>query len=117
MLKEIYKRILKKLNLSNSQLEVLKGRLTIDNISSGPFIKEGKMCPNTNALAIKLDIDMFANSKDVRKQLNQSGVTNVELWFFYLLFDIPAVTSKVFFRNALSKLQAAVNELIFEHSE
>ena len=117
MLKRIYKRILRKLHLPTSQLERLKTRLTINNISSGPFIKEGKMCPNTNALAMKLSVETFTNSKDVRKQLNQNGVTNTELCFFYLLFDMPAITSKTSFRNVLSKLRTAVDELILEKSE
>lgn len=55
ILKSQYKKILKKLDLSTDQLHELRNTLQPKKICSGPFIQGEKMCPNTTALALKLD--------------------------------------------------------------
>ena len=112
MLKNIYKRILQKLNLSHEQLLELKGRLKSGSISIGPFMTGSKMCPNTNALAIKLNRDRFSSNGEVRKLLNGFGISNPELWMFYLLFDLPALFSKNMKDKNLRVLQSAIDEMI-----
>jgi len=112
MLKKLYKRIIRKLNLSVEQLKILKSRLTADNICCGAFTKDDKMCPNTNALAIKRGIERFESEQQVRVYLNNNGITNQELYPFYLLFDLPAMLSKKLFIKRLTILQHAIDELI-----
>jgi len=47
MLKSLYKRILGKLALNDEQLKILIKQLKSDNICTGPFVDDGKKCPNT----------------------------------------------------------------------
>jgi hypothetical protein len=55
ILKSQYKKILIKLDLSRVQLISLQNRLQSRYICTGPFVKEQKMCPNTTALALKIN--------------------------------------------------------------
>lgn len=110
----LYKHILRKLDLSVVQLEKLKGKLTTENICKGPFLSGNKMCPNTTALAIKQGVDAFQATGQVKGLLKEYRVNRVELWIFYAVFDIPALTSKNFFENALVLMRSAINELIQE---
>jgi len=114
MLQMLYKRIIKKLCLSQNKLEILRGKLSIDNVCVGPFQDNNMMCPNTNALAIKHNIDHFSNNTEIRKYFHQNGVTNVELWMFYILFDMPAKLSKSYTEKSLSVFRTAVDKLISE---
>lgn len=114
MIKLLYKRIIRKLNLSVNQLKELKDKLALENICKGPFVQGEKNCPNTTALAIKEGRGRFQESSEVKKLLKQRGVNNIELWTFYLLFDMPALISERFFKKALSSMRTVVNELIQE---
>ena len=112
MLKKLYKRIRRKLCLSQTELERLRDKLTKDNVCIGPFQDNKMMCPNTNALAIKHRVDYFSDTAEIRKYFHQYKVTNAELWMFYILFDIPAKLSKSFAEKSLSVLRTAVDECI-----
>ncbi len=109
-LKKLYKRILGKLNLSPVELRKLKKKLQLETIATGPFQKEEKMCPNTRALSIKLNTEQFGDNKVIRKYFNQNGITNIELWLFYLLFGLPAKFSKSFAEKSLATFKAVVVE-------
>jgi len=63
-------------------------------------------------LAIKEGRGRFQESSEVRKLLKQCGVSSIELWTFYTLFDIPAMISEKFFERTLGIMRAAVDELI-----
>ena len=115
MLKKLYKQIVTKLNLSQTELEKLRDKLTMENVCAGPFQNDKMMCPNTNALAIKLDVKHFSNDTEIRKYFNQNGITSMNLWMFYILFDLPAMFSKSFTKKSLSVFKTAIDELIFEN--
>ena len=115
MAKRLYKRILKKLNLTRDQLKELQTRLITRNVSRGPFLSGDKMCPNTTALAIKRGIARFRDDREVKRLLKQYTVTPVELWVFYALFDIPAMVSERLFTRLLQDLKSAVDELSQEN--
>ena len=116
MIKALYKRILKKLNLSKDQLMVLKERLASRNICKGPFLRDGKMCPNTTALAIREGREKFQKADEVMELLKRYHIGRTELWIFYALFDIPAMVSERFFKKALKDMRNAVDDLIREKS-
>ena len=116
MIKSAYKSLIKKFNLSKDQLRELKEKLEEQKICKGPFFEEGKMCPNTTALSIKEKRNEFESSDEVVKLLNKYGVSRIELWKFYCLFDLPAMISKNFFSKALREMRFAVDELIRERS-
>ncbi len=113
ILKSRYKKILRKINLSSDQLEILKNRLQPMNICSGPFIKGEKMCPNTTALSLKVD-EKLSDKNRVRELLNQYGISNLELILFYIVFDIPAMISDSLFEKSLVVLRNSVDEIIKE---
>jgi len=115
MLKSLYKKMIRKLNLTHDQLTALKDRLNTQNICSGHFVSGDKMCPNTTALAIKLGVKKLSN-REVRGLLNEHGVSNSELWTFYFLFDLPAKFSKNFAEWAMSIFREAIAEIIKEES-
>lgn len=108
----IYRKILKKMNLSKRELSSLKKNLTAGKICAGPFVKKSKMCPVTTAASIKLNAGRFKDKKIVKKSLRKLGVSNVYLNFYYVVFDIPAMFSKNFFQNRLKEFHKVINELM-----
>lgn len=114
MLKRLYKRIIRKFELTENQLRELRDRLTAENICKGPFVQEEKNCPNTTALAIKENIGKFKVSDEVGPLMTRYGVKKIELWTFYALFDLPAMLSEGYFSKSLSMLRGAIDELIQE---
>lgn len=108
----IYRKILNKINLSKEDLSSLKKNLTTKNICAGPFVKEGKMCPVTTAASIKLKVERFKDKEIVRKSLLKLGVSNSYLKFYYVVFDIPAMFSKNFFRNRLKEFRKMTDDLM-----
>jgi len=114
MIKWLYKRIIRKLNLSKDQLIELKSRLTKENICKGPFVQGEKNCPNTTALALKKGIDKFKKTDEVWGLMKNRGVRKIELWSFYVVFDIPAILSERFFEKALGIMKSAIDEIIYE---
>ena len=117
MIKRLYKRVIRKFDLSVDQLRELKRRLAPENICKGPFVQGEKNCPNTTALAIKEGVDRFKMADEVKKLLAKYGVTNVELRTFYVLFDIPAMISERFFEQKLQKMKRTIDELIYEKQQ
>jgi|SRR3989338_5766127 len=111
MLKSLYKQILGKLALSDEQLKILIKQLRSDNICAGPFVKNGKKCPNTMALNIKIGRNSLVANKEIRRLLNQHGVGSFDLWRFYLLFDFPARLSDRWFVMLKDKLIEAAKDL------
>ena len=109
MIKFFYKRIIKKLNLSRDQLEELKSKLSPDNICAGPFIFEGKMCPTTTALALKIHCSEFTDASKVRAQFRSFGINRADLLFLYIVFDFPSMFSERFFRYSLEQMKYAVD--------
>lgn len=75
-------------------------------------MKGEKNCPNTTALAIKEGVGKFRELNKVRELLRKYGVSSIELWTFYLVFDTPAMLSKRFFESAIRAMKSAVDELI-----
>ena len=110
----IYKKLLKKINLSKVELLNLKKELREDSICYGPFVKGDKMCPTTTALSIKLKIGKFRNNHIVRKKLKERGINKLILVLFYLTFDIPAMISYKFFKSKLRDFRKVVDELVNE---
>lgn len=108
----IYKKILMKMNLSKNELLILKKKLTGRNICYGPFVKDGKMCPTTTALSIKLKKVRFEKNRDVSKNLRKIGINKLYLWLFYITFDLPAMVSRKFFKNRLRDFRKVVDDLI-----
>lgn len=107
----IYKRILLKINLSKNDLLELKRMLNVKNTCSGPFIEKNKMCPVTNALALKNNIDIFKSKDKVHKQLKKYNINKLELYLFYLFFDLPTIFSRNLFKKGLNNLKEVVNGL------
>lgn len=115
MIKWIYKRIIRKIDLSEDQLRELKERLLLESICKGSWVEGEKNCPNTTALAIKEGIGKFKVNNGVKRLLlKKYGVSNVDLWVFYAIFDIPAMMSRRFFEKSLVSMKAAIDELIFQ---
>ncbi len=114
LLKNIYQNNIRALDLSKKQLETLKGRLLPNKVCYGPFIKDGKMCPTTTALSIKIRDRKFRDNSEIKIILRKSGIKKINLWIFYILFDIPSMLSERFFKNALNDLKEVINELIRE---
>jgi len=112
--KYIYKKNLKKLNLSKSELLDLKKALREDNICYGPFVKDNKMCPTTTALSIKLKFSKLKNNYIVSKKLKEMGINKTTLIPFYLTFDLPAMVSHKFFVRKLKDFRKVVDDLINE---
>jgi hypothetical protein len=112
MLKELYKRIITKLELSKPELEVLKRNLREENICIGPFQSKDKMCPNTTALSIKLNTQRFNSSSEIRSRFKENGISNLELWLFYVLFDISSMLSETYFKKRMELFRDVVDELI-----
>lgn len=117
MIKKLYKRILKKLNLPADQLQELKNRLTHESICKGAFVQGEKNCPNTTALATKEGVDKFREANEVKKLLAKYGVGRIELWTFYVIFDLPAMISERFFERRLREMRHTVDELIKSKSD
>ncbi len=111
MVRFLYKRILKKIDLSQEQLAELSQKLTPENICAGPFLKDGKMCPNTTALGLKAGKN-FSDTREIRTLFKQYGIGKFELAVFYLFFDIPALLSKRLFEKSLESLRAAAKQLM-----
>ena len=109
MMKLLYKRIIRKFRLSKAELNTLYIKLSLENICAGPFIEGSKMCPNTQALQIKLNRTL--KPEEVKFLLNREGISSVELWIFYLLFDLPSKISNRIFINNLTKLKESIKEL------
>ncbi|MBI2639282.1 MAG: hypothetical protein HYW90_00105 [Candidatus Sungbacteria bacterium] len=114
MLKRLYKRIIRKFDLSKGQLRELKDRLVEENICKGPFVRGEQNCPNTTALAIKEKVGKFKVSDEVGQLMVKYGVRRIELWIFYVLFDLPAILSEGYFRKSLASMRNAIDELIQE---
>ena len=114
MLKQLYKRIVRKFGLTQNQLRELKSRLVEENICKGPFVQGEKTCPNTTALAVKENITKFDASAQVKPLLIKHGIRKIELWVFYILFDLPALLSEKYFRNSLVAMKGAIDELLQE---
>ena len=117
MIKWLYKRIIRKLDLSENQLGELKNKLVPESVCKGPFVKGNRMCPNTTALAIKEGVEKFTKSDEVRELLRKYGVGSIELWTFYFVFDIPAMLSDRFFEGAIKAMRGVANELVQEQKE
>ena len=116
MLKNLYKRILKKLNLSKEELERLQAKLKPENISAGPFIEGSKMCPNTTALSIKLDKIKLEDER-VRQLFKKYKISNLDLVLFYLFFDMPSKLSTKQKFQSIHKLKEVVKELSDQKKE
>ncbi|MBI2627189.1 MAG: hypothetical protein HYW77_03010 [Parcubacteria group bacterium] len=114
MIKQLYKKIIRKFDLSEQQLGELKGRLVPENICKGPFVQGEKNCPNTTALAIKEGVGKFTVSGGVKKLMKKYGVKSTELWLFYAVFDIPAIFFEKYFRKSLTKMRDALDGLVIE---
>lgn len=112
MVKFIYKRILKKLSLSREELIILRKNLISGKVCAGPFIDGDLMCPNTLALSIKIKGDNI-NIAGIRKEFHDLGVTWIELGIFYLVYDIPAMISRIYANESLFFLKKAVDELLY----
>jgi len=106
--------MIRKLDLSEDQLRELKSRLIPGSICKGPFVQGEKNCPNTIALAVKEGVGKFTESDEVKGLLRKYGVGSIELWTFYLVFDIPATLSNRFFESATKAMKGAVDKLIQE---
>ncbi|MEK7208033.1 MAG: hypothetical protein AAB699_00615 [Patescibacteria group bacterium] len=114
MLKRLYKRIVRKFGLTKDQLRELSGRLVEENICKGPFVQGEKNCPNTTALAIKENVGKFRVSDEVKALMVRYGVERIELWTFYVLFDLPAMLSERYFKKSLVMMRDAIDELVQE---
>lgn len=114
MIKRLYKRIISKFDLSETQLKELRERLIPESICKGPFVQGEKNCPNTTALAIKEGIGKFKVSGTVKRLMEKYGVKSVELFAFYAIFDLPAILSEKYFEKSLAKMRNALDELIIE---
>ncbi|MDO8510066.1 MAG: hypothetical protein Q7S15_00385 [bacterium] len=114
MIKLLYKRIIRKFDLSETQLKELRVRLVPENICKGPFIQGEKSCPNTTALAIKEKVSRFKTAGEVKKLMEKYSVKNAQLWAFYVIFDFPAILSERYFKKSLVKMRNALGELIIE---
>jgi len=108
MIELLYRRILKKLKLNNFERNQLKEKLTTSNICKGPFLKNGKMCPNTTALAIKERVNAFQSTDQVKAVFKHYGISKFDLWLFYALYDVPALMSERLFDRLLQKLRNTV---------
>jgi hypothetical protein len=111
MRKWLYKKILRKIDLSRDQLTKLLNKLNTDNICTGPFLKGEKMCPNTTALSLKLG-RTFNSNTEIDRLLKQAKVSKLELVLFYLFFDVPAAFSFKLFEKTLKELKTAIRELM-----
>lgn len=114
MVKLLYKRIIRKLGLSGAELKELKTRLIPENICKGPFVQGDKNCPNTTALAVKRGVAKFGTSDEVKRLMKEYGVKDIELWLFYVAFDLLAMLSDGYFRKSLRNMREAIDELISE---
>src|SRR3989338_6782943 len=112
----LYKRILKKLDLSADQLWNLGKKMTSRYICAGPFIRADKMCPNTTALSIKEGGLGFKDPNQIRKLFKIYNISSLDLWLFYFLFDMLASISKTFFERSLLKMRTAVDEILAHKS-
>jgi CRISPR/Cas system CSM-associated protein Csm4 (group 5 of RAMP superfamily) len=112
MLKDLYKKMLGKMGLSNEQLRQLQGRLYVSKVpEGGQFIDGEKKCPNTHPIAI------LANNENLSKQetkdyLKKLGITFTEMWTFYFLYDVPAILSRKPLEKRLVVLRGAIDEMI-----
>ena len=100
------------MDLSKKELLNLKKELKEENICSGPFVKNNKMCPTTTALSIKLKAGKFKNGEFVSKKLKELDISKLRLSIFYLTFDLPAMISQKYFRKCLINFQKAIDVLI-----
>jgi hypothetical protein len=110
MLTWLYTRILKKLNLSSGQMQSLSEKLADGAVCVGPFQKDGLLCPNSSALALKLGRQAFTNAGEIRRLLKRHGVSAVELWAFYVLFDIPSLLSNSTRKKLVATLTVVAKE-------
>lgn len=112
MIRFFYKRIIRKLNLSPEQLRTLQNRLVPEAICNGPFFKEGKMCPSTTALSLKLEQARLDDKTEILKQFRSFGISRFDLNLLYLVFDLPAIISDRFFRYSLQEMKLAIDEML-----
>ena len=114
MLSILYIRIIKKLKLSREQLIDLKGRLQVGRVCEwGQFVDGDKKCPNTHPVAIVLERENLTK-KETKQYLSNAGVTSLELWAFYLLYDIPAILSNKLLESRLLVLHMAIDQMLTE---
>jgi hypothetical protein len=112
MLRWLYRRIIGKLRLSSDQLKELRDKLQPSNICAYQFVEGGKMCPNTIALSIKEHRQTFKGKSEIKALLKQHGVTQLELWIFLLIYDLPAVLSQKFFEKSLMTMRSTIETMI-----
>lgn len=108
----IYRKILERIGLSRKELYTLRNRLREENICYGPFVKNGKMCPTTTALSIKLKVGTFKENAIVRRRLKEADIPKYLLILFYLSFDIPSMLSHSFFVHRLREFRSVVDDII-----
>jgi len=113
MLKWLYKRILRKLDLNKEELLKLHTSLAPERMSKGPFIQGAKMCPNTTALALKEKAVPF-EVNSIRSRFADRGISALELWIFYVVFDFPSRLSKTYFLNSIDTMKQGIKELLEE---
>ena len=112
MLKNLYAKILNKLQLSNEQLDELAKHLTPEEISAWAFVKDKKMCPNTKALEIKLNGNLIKDKQSILLEFKKVGISNIDLSFWFLiLYDLPSIISKRWQKHLLQKLRQAALDL------
>lgn len=108
----IYRKILKKIDLSRIELLRLKDKLTTSDICYGPFVLGDRVCPSTAALAIKLKPDTQLHLIDIKRVLRQHGVGTFCQVLFYITFDMPSSISARFFKKQLQKFRTVINKLV-----
>jgi tRNA threonylcarbamoyladenosine biosynthesis protein TsaE len=111
MLGFAYKNVIKKLNLTPSQIGQLQERLKPENICFGNFVQGAKICPTTTALGIVLGRSGFDTDREVKDLFKEKGVAMWRFYFFYIFFDLPSYFSKRYFRWALRRLRIAAGEI------
>jgi hypothetical protein len=112
MIENLYRTILRKLELSQEQLGDVKKLFAQDKICHGPFVKGDKRCPNTSALAQKENIDNDMSSGDIRRIFKKYDIVRKDLWMFYFLYDIPAMLSNKWASILNKKLEKVIKSMI-----
>jgi hypothetical protein len=102
------------MGLSKDELTELKSRLEPSNICTLQFFEDGKMCPNTTALAIKEGKEKFSGKQEVKDLLRRHGITKVELWIFLFLYDLPALISQRYFKESVRDFKSVIDKMILE---
>jgi hypothetical protein len=112
MISWLYRRIIGKLQLSSDQLKQLHDKLQPSNICAYQFVKGAKMCPNTIALSIKERRQNFQGKSEIKALLKQHGITQLELWIFLLIYDLPAIISQRFLEKSLKTMRSIIETMI-----